>query len=183
MTMNYYQQKREQYGDDVRALGWGSVESQQLRFQVLSEVADLRCEAVLDYGCGFGDLYAFLGLGVDYIGYEPDPEMLARARAKYPRARFVAAPLPADYVLESGAFNLESDWQTELRELWEKFCRKGMALNFTSALAERQTPGIVYADPFATARFCSGLTKRFILRHDYKSNDFTVYLYKESGKA
>lgn len=90
---------------------------------------------------------------------------------------FVSHPVEADYVLESGAFNLPCAWPDMVRELW-MLCREGMALNFTSALAENHALGIVYADPFETTRFCSGLTKNFILRHDYRENDFTVYCYK-----
>ncbi len=175
--VNYYRERLAQYGDDVKALGWSSEESQHARFKVLMEIRDLRYGTVLDWGCGFGDLSAYLDPLVNYMGYDPDPQMLERARAKYPQAHFFDHPMQADYILESGAFNLTRDWWPDVETMWA-LCRKGMALNFTSSLAERQTPGIVYADPFTTVRACAALTKKFVLRHDYRQNDFTVYLYK-----
>jgi SAM-dependent methyltransferase len=175
--INYYSERLKQYGSDVRALGWGSEGSQRLRFKVLSEITDLCGQTVLDFGCGFGDLYAFLKTEVSYIGYDSDPEMLAQAKIKYPTALFIVCPREADYVLASGTFNLVADYRPAISFLWT-LCHKGMAVNFTSALAEKQTPGIVYADPFEAARFCSTLSKKFVLRTDYKENDFCIYLYR-----
>lgn len=177
--MNYYSERLTEYGDDVRALGWGSLESQRIRFQILAEIG-IHDGSVLDVGCGFGDLYQYLWQWeiAEYIGYDTNPDMLAQAKLKYPGARFVDHPVEADYILESGAFNLTEDWHSEVMNLWDSFCRRGMALNFTSSFAEVHTPGIVYADPLETAKFLSTLTKKFVLRHDYRQNDFTCYLYK-----
>lgn len=175
--MSYYTKLLEKYGTGVKALGWGSVESQLLRFKVLTEIADLKGSTVLDFGCGFGDLYDYLHGSTIYIGCDDNLDMLRAAKDKYPYATFVTSPIEADYVLVSGTFNLREDWWDDIVYLWG-LCRNGMALSFTSNLAERQTPGIVYADPFDTARSCSHLTKKFVLRHDYKPNDFAVYLYR-----
>lgn len=177
--MSYYARLLEEHGRDVRALGWGSRQSQLLRFKVLTEIDDLRGSTVLDFGCGFGDLHGFLlGSSVRYIGYDNDAEMLRIAKEEYPLAEFVDNPVQADYVLESGVFNLCVDGHVNLQQLWD-LCRKGVAANFTSVLTTgTPTPGVVYADPFEVSRFCSYITRRFTLRHDYKSNDFTVYLYR-----
>lgn len=175
--MNYYEAKLREHGNSVQALGWGSAESQLLRFKVLSEIADLRDQVVLDYGCGFGDLYDFLD-DIHYAGYDNNPAMLAAARARYPTALFLDRPMNADYVLASGTFNLPTtNLQSELLRMWS-LCRKGIAVNFTNAMAEHHTPGIVYRDPFETARYCSALTKKLTLRTDYKENDFCIYAYR-----
>jgi len=175
--MSYYSERLATYGPDVRALGWGSEESQLIRFKVLSQIADLHGMVVLDFGCGFGDLYAYLGKSVNYIGCDENPDMLEQARAKYPHARFIDHPVEADYILESGAFNLLSSWEFVVTSLWE-FCRCGMALNFTSTLAEVKNPDIFYSDPADVVEVCTRLSKRFMLRHDYKENDFCVYCYR-----
>lgn len=181
-VVNYYSERLKQYGPNVMALGWGSLESQQLRFKVLSEIADLSGQSVLDFGCGFGDLYAYIPNSL-YFGYDNDPRMMELARAKYPGAvftDFLQDIVEVDYVLASGTFNLECNWKDEIGKLW-RLSKKGMAVNFTSELASKKTPGIVYADPFDTARFCSRLTRNFVLRHDYRGNDFTIYAYKETN--
>src|ERR1700761_219426 len=42
------------------ALGWPDESEQQVRFDVLSGIADLNGKTVLDAGCGYADLYPFL---------------------------------------------------------------------------------------------------------------------------
>lgn len=179
--MSYYTERLAEYGSGVRALGWGSEESQRLRFGILAEIADLTGRTVLDFGCGFGDLSRYLHgqfYNVRYTGYDNDAAMLAEARKKYPDSRFADQPVEADYVLSSGVFNLAKGVRIDdLMMLWQ-LCRKGVAVNFTSALAESRTPGIAYADPFDVARLGAALARKFTLRHDYKSNDFTLYLFR-----
>lgn len=176
--MNYYSERLAQYGlSDVRALGWGSVESQQLRFRVLCEIADLRGHSILDFGCGFGDLYDFMGRPEGYVGCDDNPEMLKAACARYPTAKFVSEPEHADYILASGVFNLNRSWQGALFDLWNS-AQLGMAVNFTSSLAKYKQPGIEYVDPLMVIEQCMIYSKRFALRHDYKENDCTIYVYK-----
>jgi SAM-dependent methyltransferase len=50
---------------------------------------------VLDVGCGFGREAGYLAsLGYEVVGIEPEPAMLARARADHPRIEFVDAAMP-----------------------------------------------------------------------------------------
>ena len=59
-TIAYFSELNGKYGVDARALDWGSRESQQLRFKVLSEVRMPASASILDVGCGQGDLYLWL---------------------------------------------------------------------------------------------------------------------------
>jgi SAM-dependent methyltransferase len=175
---DYYTERLARFGPEVQALGWGSVASQRVRFQVLAEIAGLRNGTILDYGCGLGDLYEFLGRPDGYAGYDCHRGMLEAARARYPSARFVDQPVEADYVLASGVLNLDHFWQDTLREMWG-LCRYGLAVNFTSELAERHNPEILYFNPFTAGAFVATLTKKFTIRHDgYLPNDFTAYAYR-----
>jgi 2-polyprenyl-3-methyl-5-hydroxy-6-metoxy-1,4-benzoquinol methylase len=47
---------------------------------------------VLDYGCGNGALFAALAEAdrPDYLGYDPDPSVVALARARFPAATFTS---------------------------------------------------------------------------------------------
>src|SRR5258708_22809487 len=52
-------------------VGWRSRQNQELRFQALVGVGDLRGERILDFGCGLGCLYGFLkgkGCVEEYTG-------------------------------------------------------------------------------------------------------------------
>ncbi len=173
-AMDYYTERLKRYGEAVQALGWGSLESQQVRFRVLSEIAGLSSGTILDFGCGMGDLYDFLGRPADYTGYDCHRGMLEAARQRYPFARFVDKPVEADYVLASGVLNLDRTWRDTLVQMWD-LCHMGLAVNFTSELAEKKNPEILYFNPFTVAAFVSTLTKRFVLHHAYRENDFTIH--------
>jgi SAM-dependent methyltransferase len=51
--------------------------------------------SVLDVGCGFGREAGYLAsLGYEVVGIEPEPAMLARARADHPEIEFAAGAMP-----------------------------------------------------------------------------------------
>ena len=56
--------------------------------------------------------------------------------------------------------------------------QKGVAFNALSTCAPKQEEGEFYADPLKTLEFCSKLTPKVSLRHDYLPHDFTIYMYK-----
>src|SRR5512140_794427 len=59
-TTRWYEDKVRTFGFDHRGLGFRSRSSQIKRFEALVKVGDLDGRRVLDVGCGFGDLLAFL---------------------------------------------------------------------------------------------------------------------------
>jgi SAM-dependent methyltransferase len=71
---NFYKREFELYGNDSRSLGW-SKSSQELRFEALKQMAEIRGKSLLDVGCGFADLFIYLKnanlLPSKYVGIEP----------------------------------------------------------------------------------------------------------------
>ncbi len=71
---NFYKKEFELYGKDVRSLGW-SKHSQELRFETLKQMVEIRDKSLLDIGCGFADLFTYLKkanlLPSKYVGIEP----------------------------------------------------------------------------------------------------------------
>jgi SAM-dependent methyltransferase len=192
-VIRYFDQRLDEFGPTVRAVDWGSPDSQRARFAALAAVGVLDGCRVLDVGCGLGDLCGFLesrSPGVEYEGCDLNPRMIAAAAARYPGHRFVVADLlteplampgPYDYVVASGLFYLrdEAFLHAMVRRMLD-FGRRGIAFNSLSAWADRRDPGEYYADPVRVLTFCRSLTRRVALRHDYLPNDFTVYAYRES---
>ena len=64
---------------------WGSKKTQEVKRRVSSLVVG---KSVLDVGCGTGDLFRHLK-GVEYLGVDQSPDMLERARARNPKAKFI----------------------------------------------------------------------------------------------
>lgn len=181
------------YGNDWRALGWHSRQTQFQRFAVLAEVGDLHQQRVLDVGCGLGDLYGYLGkrnIWVTYTGYDLVPEMVERASKRFPEARFVVKDVlqglgdePFDYILCSGAFNINFGdnlvaIQRLLREMYAA-CTRGVAINFLSISDPRTDPIFYLYDPQVLLTYCQTFCPHVRVRQDYLPNDCTLYLWRE----
>ncbi|MBV8906703.1 MAG: GNAT family N-acetyltransferase [Acidobacteriia bacterium] len=181
------------HGYSPQALDTSSAGVIQPRYEVLGNIADLRGRRVLDVGCGFGDLGAFLlsrwGDTVDYTGIDISARMIEVGRTANPGLRLVTGDLmdlPAepqfDVVLAQGIFYLLED-NAEKRffdMIARMYSLAKVAAGFCtiSNWAERQQPREFYADPLRTLDFCRGLTPILSFRHDYLPNDFSVFLYR-----
>ena len=54
-----------------------------------------------------------------------------------------------------------------------------VAFNSLSSWANDKEKGEFYADPLEVLKFCKTLSPWVVLRHDYHSRDFTIFIYKE----
>jgi len=187
---DFFRMQVRLYGNDWRALGWQSRETQLRRFEVLADIGSLAQTHVLDVGCGLGDLYGYLcakEIWVTYTGYDLVSEMVERARRRYPEARFVVRDVLQglsderfDYILCSGAFNLDFGNNLEaiqrvLREMYDA-CTRGVAINFLSTTDPWRDPIFYHYDPQAMQAFCQTFCPHVRVRQDYLVNDFTLYL-------
>lgn len=193
---HFYSEGLRRYGYSPRSLGW--VEgTQETRFRVLAEVGDLEGCPVLDVGCGFGDLYEFLckeGIKVDYTGVDMNPDLLEIARMRHPDARFVTADFEEatirgrfDWAFASGVFNyMVSDHRAFVGNVVRKMfrtARQGIAIDFLNSSASFLSAGLYRPDPADMYRFCCKLSKRVVLRCDYKPTEFCVYVYRDTSVA
>jgi SAM-dependent methyltransferase len=121
---NYYKNNLTNFSDH-RALGWETQEAQSKRFEVFLKNTDLRKKSLLDVGCGLGDLYGCLKslrIPVNYMGIDILPEMISKAKQKYPEGLFVLENIfdktrekevfpekSFDVIFSSGLFNLNTE--------------------------------------------------------------------------
>lgn len=95
----------ERHGASFEATLWASRESQRARFDAIADMVDLRARAVIDAGCGMGDLAArLIERGTDvaaYLGLE-GVEDIARAGAA--RALPRSTILHTDFARRDEAF-------------------------------------------------------------------------------
>ncbi len=188
---NFFRLHVRLFGNDWRALGWHSRRTQFRRFEILCEVGPLAHSRILDVGCGLGDFYGYLqaeGHMVNYTGCDLLPEMVERARHRFPEARFVVQDVlhglgkeRFDYIVSSGAFNIDFGQNLEavqllLREMVQQ-CTQGVAINFLSTTDPDHDPIFYHYDPQEMLTYCQTLCTRVQLREGYLPNDFTLYLY------
>jgi len=192
-TIDHFTGLAVAHGAAVRALDWGSRESQELRFAKLAQIGDLRGESVLDIGCGQGDLLAWLReqhIETEYRGIDITPAMIDIAKRRFPAQDFLVGdvlkqpppPRSVDYVLASGLFYLRRNDPTSFMKtmIWTLFraCRKGLAFNSLSTWSHTHDANEFHADPADVIGWCRELTSRLVLLHDYHPRDFSVYLYR-----
>jgi len=194
----YYTERLREHGATAKGVDWNSAESQWLRFTQLSRVLPPSGSySVVDYGCGYGALVAYLdGLSADYDyqGFDISHEMVERARRDHgsERRRFTTSEsdlAAADYTLASGIFNVKLD--TEVAD-WKEFVlgvldridrlsRRGFAFNMLTSYSDpdRMRPDLYYADPCGFFDLCkTKYSKHVALLHDYGLYEFTILVRK-----
>ncbi len=194
-----YTNRLREFGDDVRTLASGSLAKEKTRFQVLTEVGDLRHKTVLDLGCGLGYLYPYLrdaGIPVNYIGVDLNPHFIEICARKYPECRFFVGDIfsyrpkrKVDYVLCSQVFNLKLS-PTDNFDLVKRslkrclaLCSEGVAIDFLTRYVDFMEPHLYYYSPEKMLTFCKTIARRVTLRHDYPLFEFTMYLYKRGFRS
>ena len=190
-----YNDRYEKFGYDVRTIGWGSAESQMLRFKVLSDIADLRGKTICDVGCGFGDLYSYLikRFGhVNYIGFDLSDKLIAEAMTRYPEANFEtkdilqdSPDMDIDYVLCSGALNLKiNEHEKYVEQMLVRMFelgKRGVAVNFLSSYVDYSLDKDFHFSPESAFKLGKRITNFVSLRHDYPLYEFTLYLYHQDA--
>ncbi len=188
----YYDRLVLEYGHSPRACDAPSRFALEVRYRALADVMDLSGMSVLEVGCGFGQLGAYLQQRykeVDYAGIDISARMIEEGHRLYPHLSLDKANIlemdssrQFDVVLAQGLFYLlgeNAEAKTE-ELIMRMFClaRHAVAFSAISAWAPSQSDAEYYADPVHLLMFCHRLTPRLVLRHDYHQGDLTMYLYK-----
>lgn len=196
----YFTEKLETHGATPLGVDYNSVESQELRFIQLIKVIDAKKRySLLDFGSGFGAMYAYLrrlGHDLHYVGYDIALPMVEKGRELYPNnpdcwftTRIEEVPV-VDYATLCGTFNMKLDLEVEawtgividcLQQMNEH-SQKGFSFNMLTKYsdADRMRPDLYYGDPLFFFDYCKRhFSKNVALLHDYKLYDFTILVRKD----
>ncbi len=198
--IEHYRRLLKNHGDSFEAAQYSSRESQEARYQILTEVGDLMGKRVLDFGCGSGHLATFLkdrGIRCRYTGVDIVEDFFPIARSKHPEQRFGRwedfKRERFDYVLVSGVFNNrmtdnESFLAETIRMLFGA-CDQALSFNLMSTYVDFQDPSLWYASPEKVFSMVKQLTPFITLRNDYVVKqvpvpfEFAVYAYRDPQVA
>lgn len=196
---NYYSQKIIKNGATPQGVDWNSVESQELRFDVLSKViTDVANFSVLDYGCGFGSMYDYFKhkySNFKFIGLDISEEMINEALKKHEQdaaSQWLTTITDADkfdFVIASGIFNVrlentQEDWLIYVLETLQKLnshSTKGFSFNVLTKYSDKEfmKDYLYYADPLFLFDYCkTNFSKNVALLHDYNLYEFTLIVRK-----
>jgi trans-aconitate methyltransferase len=177
----------------LKELGWRTPESQRLRFDALCRWGALSDLAVMDLGCGHGDLLPYLNgrfADISYLGVDLLPEFVEEAARRHGhlpnvaflQADFLTVSLPeADVVFACGSLNYKTEnvlhpFQAIAR-MWE-IARRGVAFNALDADVFEPDTFLQAHDRDELFSFCRNLDPEATLITDYSPEDFTILMHK-----
>lgn len=180
--------------ESYEVVDWASAASQRRRFEVLVSEVPLEGKALLDVGCGMGDLAAFLAerdIPTAYTGVDVLEKMIRACRQRFRDRRFVRAdvfadePFPPesfDVVFCSGVFNLNLGNNLEflpgaLGKLLA-LSREHVVLNFLHVRSPVKEEQYFFYDPQEVLELLRGHPCEVRLLDDYLPNDFTLICRK-----
>jgi SAM-dependent methyltransferase len=195
----FFDDRASVHGPVVQSVDWSSVDRQICIFQQLLKVWQNKNlpSSVLDYGCGYGALLAYLlaeGYSLEsYTGYDFSSSMIANAKASHEAIDICSftdnskslVDKDFDYVIASGLFSMKmlcdaTEWEdycfSVISELW-RLSRKGIAFNSLTIYSDQDKVrnNLFYADPCRFFDFCKrNLSRNVALLHDYEHYEFTI---------
>ena len=193
---DHYKKLLLKYGDTAESAQYSDRPTQERRFEILSEIAPLANQKILDFGCGTGHFASYLkhrNIPVDYTGVDIVEEFFDYGRKKLPEHRFGLLSEfedeSFDYAFVSVVFNNKMDdnvqfYQDCLCDLFPRV-KKGIAFNMMSTYVDYQDEGLFYESPEIVFQFVKEqLTPLVNLRYDYRIKsgvvpfEFAIYAYK-----
>lgn len=200
---SYYSERVRVHGPTPQGVDWNSATSQELRFEKLLTVCEESSDfSLVEYGCGYGQLVAFLGgkkRNFQYLGVDISRDMICQAEQLFGEAKQCrfhlgdTSPDICDYAVASGVFNVKQDVAPET--WWDYMChvlndmnvhsRRGLAFNCLTTYSDpgRMRSDLYYADPCAVFDFCKrNFSRNVSLLHDYDLFEFTVVVRKITSK-
>lgn len=183
-----YRERILEYGRKPEALGWPRSD-QNLRFERLTRIWNLHNLKIVDYGCGFGDLYSYLcnrDVDFEYVGVDISPEMIEQANELHPEAKFEVLSNPldelpeCDIVFACGAHALKlEDNQKFVRDsfaLFKKSAKVGFGVTFLSTHSDIKHKKNYYSDPSFILNHSYTLSKRILLDNMFMPFEFSVFV-------
>jgi len=184
-----YSERLKKFGHSPETLGWDK-HRHILRYDILLTHWELKEKSILDFGCGFGDMYGYLhklNIETEYTGIDINPELVKVGQKAYPDARLIAMDAiqngldkSYDYIFSSGVHNLKlSDNHEFLVKTFELFAaraRTGFAINFISDKVDFRREHLNYTSPSVVLELAYSYSKRVVLKNDYMPFEFTIFV-------
>ncbi|MEM3143587.1 MAG: class I SAM-dependent methyltransferase [Candidatus Nitrosotenuis sp.] len=187
--LEHYTELYYKHGVHPAAIGWPKGR-QNIRFQVMTEIGNMKNSKILDVGCGFGDLLSFFKfkkIRVNYTGVDINPIFVKIAKQRHPKAIFQVRDIEKerfrdkfDWVFAVGTTNMAGshEYITNLLTEMLRIAKKGVAMDFMSTYVDFKRPKSFHASPERVFQIGKKLSKRVVVRHDYLPFEFCIYIYK-----
>lgn len=200
-TLEYYNTKLLNFGNNYKGMNWSSKKSQYLRFQELTKIGPIKNKSIHDVGCGNGELLNYLIknkiIFSKYLGSDISYKMINIAndnfnhfknvKFKYLNLLTISNQIKYDYVLASGIFNIKNNFSNKewLKYVFEmiikmfNFSKIGLGFNMLTFDVDYKEKKLFYMTLDKLVSFIRlNLSKKIVINHSYNLWEFTVYIYK-----
>jgi SAM-dependent methyltransferase len=191
--LNKYNKRFLEFGGSPKTIGWPK-KRHKLRYHILLSHWDLEDTNILDFGCGFGDMFGYCKekvINVNYSGIDINKLLVAEGVRKYPKINLKVRNAfdqglenSVDYIFSSGVHNMKiknnEDFIKKTFELFDKFALKGFALNFLSSHVDYKETGLYYSDPSKILNLALSYSNKVFLNHSYMPYEFTIFVDKQN---
>lgn len=193
----YYEDNMAKGLPEYGILGWESEEAQRLRFDMLLSSLNLEGKALLDVGCGMGNLLEYIkskGINVSYTGVDILEKMIEQAKNKQLNANFYHVDIfknnifrdgSFDVIYASGIFNLNLGnnraFLVNALELFFKLSSKAVVFNLLHCASPDREDKYFYFHPNEISEILTGFSnaiEKVEFVEEYLKNDFTVVCKK-----
>ncbi len=200
--ISHYEACLARHGDSHLGVDWPSREDAETRYRVMLELippTNGRSVTLLDFGCGASHLYDYITRNpldyVHYSGLDISSKSVELCRAKYPHINYylldILEPrvdLPEfDYIVMNGVFTEKRElchakmlgyFQDVIRTAFTKV-RIGLAFNVMSTQVDWERDDLFHLSLDSVGDFLtSQISRHFVIRHDYRLFEYTVYVYR-----
>jgi SAM-dependent methyltransferase len=190
-----YNNRFDEYGRNIKTVGWGSEKDQRLRFEILFRDIDPAGKRILDVGCGLGDLIPFLdektGGNYSYIGVDIAEKLIDDARKTYGANNrsfyvgdiFSITEPDIDIAVLSGALSFKSEGiETYSKNTLLKMfslSKEAACLNFLTKYVDFELEKNQHYEPEKVFGWAKSVTRRVNLFHDYPLYEFSIQIFKK----
>ena len=188
--LDFYNRHLKDFGDAPQALRW-TPGGQLQRYETLLKISgDTSGKAILDFGCGKGDLYGFMkekGISPRYCGIDINKNLIELAMHKYPEAEFLAMDIDEtefnrefDIIFVCGSFNLRisgiEDSMLHLLKKLFKLCTEALYVNLLTSYVPTKDIELYYVKPEEILTFAiTEISCSVTLMHTKKDIFLSIY--------
>lgn len=188
----FYKKRYLKLGKNIKSVGWGSSFNQNLRFKILLKDINLTNKTILDYGCGFSDLFLYLkkikNIPKQYVGYDIIKEFIYLNRKKFKSNKYyynenLLNLFHFDFIICSGVFSFKTStgrkyFRSKSLNLLKK-SKKALLINFLSINTKHKLKKNFYYNEKEVLNFFGKVKKiKLNLIKSYGLNEFTLQIIK-----
>jgi SAM-dependent methyltransferase len=188
-----YTDRFNELGYSPKTLGWFK-KRHFLRYKILLDNWEYNNNSLLDFGCGFGDMYSYIKqhqLKIDYFGVDINSILINKGKSLYKDINLSCCDFlnlknrpNYDFIVSSGVHNLKlTDNISFINKTFKVFnesSKQGFSINFLSDKCQYFENDLYYTSPEYILKIAYNYSNNIILRNDYMPYEFTLIVNKNT---